>query len=270
MQPLSLYYNEQSSPPPNLTHGESAEWRTWALTLYSCIREMHKLQPGAKVNFPKDSLHALCNARPLSVCMKEWLGEQQYYWFLIKLGISDPRNEEIIDIYLDGKKAVGLTYAHLAGSWTVSFPVNDSPWISPSIAAIEYSTSGGDVISKDCLIKNLAQVDHVNHWGKQLSDWGLEIAESNIIGKLGELLIVMYPLEHGHPHVHLVDNQLYDINNHRKTLAKYRVDCFERMEGRPQWDGQMREWIENNREKLIRGWKRGKQGGHPYIIDDDK
>jgi hypothetical protein len=72
-----------------------------------------------------------------------------------------------------------------------------------------------------------------------------------------------YPKEHGHPHVHLVDPQSY------KTLAKFRIDKFARMEGPPRWDTAVRVWVDRNKDELMLSWQRCQRGEHPYRIAED-
>lgn len=170
------------------------------------------------------------------------------------------------DVYLNNEKAVGLTFSYLVGSWSFSFPVTNSLWLSPSITATECRLEGDDIIERVCVIKHLANGAHATHWRQGLVDWGRELAEGNTIGNLASYPIQMYPLDHGYPHVHLIDSQLLTSAGRPKTLAKYRIDRFERMEGPPPWDNDMRAWIERHRYLLLDSWERCQRGGHPYRI----
>lgn len=269
MQPLIIFYNEHSSPPTTLPQGENIRWKSFALELFSCLRKTNQLQPKLNINFPNNSWHEIYEGKPLSVWIKEWLGKDKYEWLLLKMIKNTISENETNDIYYNDIRAVGLTCSFFTASWVFSFPEADSPWASPSINASEYylNPDNEKIKIRACTINNLAQDEHVEHWKNELEDWGLEIAESNIIAYLDALPIVMYPNDHGYPHIHLINPNQYDQNNHRKTLAKFRIDNNERIEGKPKWDTQIKEWINNNKELLLRSWNRCKKGGHPYRVD---
>lgn len=268
MQPLVLYLNELSAPPAEIPPEECVKWKEWALTLFACLRQVSRHQPEMEVAFPRGSWHVLCGNKPLSVWVGECLGKTNFQWFLSKVRNVPPAENQDTDVYFDGQRAIGLTLSHLSESWAISFPIADSPWLSYSVTAIEYLLEGEVIAERTCTIKHLANVAHVHHWQHDLADWDKELANNNTIWTLAGYPIQMYPMDHGYPHVHLIDPQVLDLNGRPKTLAKYRIDRFERMEGPPSWDNRMGEWIERHREQLIRCWERCKRGGHPYCITE--
>lgn len=71
------------------------------------------------------------------------------------------------------------------------------------------------------------------------------------------------PSEHGTPHVHVVDGA------NRRTIAKYKIEPFELMEGKPKLYAEMRNWIAINKTPLLNSWDRCMHGGHPYTIASD-
>ncbi len=159
-----------------------------------------------------------------------------------------------------------MTLSHLAQSWVFSFPMPNSPWISFDIAATECRLEDQDIGEYACSIRQLASKDHAAHWLNDLADWGREVAADNILWEFADHVIEMYPLDHGYAHVHLVARGEYGAGGRAKTVAKYRIDRFERMEGPPRWDWDMREWIETHKDQLLLSWGRCQKGGHPYRI----
>jgi hypothetical protein len=53
----------------------------------------------------------------------------------------------------------------------------------------------------------------------------------------------------------------------RNSLAKYRIDVFERPEGPPTWDTEMKAWVTQYRDQLLRSWTRCQQGGFPFELE---
>lgn len=153
-------------------------------------------------------------------------------------------------VYFNGQQSAGFTFARIANSWAFSFPLEGSPWLSPIVFGTEYHQDGANIINEVCEIAHISKDQHVSHWQQNLCDWERNIAKNNVIGIVAEHCMEMYPLDHAYPHVHLVDSKLC------KTLAKYRIDKFERMEGPPRWDSEVRIWVEHNRDELLRSWVR--------------
>jgi len=137
-----------------------------------------------------------------------------------------------------------------------------SNWFGPSVTAKEmYVNEQGVLLEFNCDIKHFSCIEHVKHWGQSLVDWGKQISQTSRVGDVAGYLILMYsaPLEHGLPHVHVVEGRT------QKTIAKYRVDQFERMEGRrPDLDSAMQIWIGEHKDLLLSSWARCMKGGHPY------
>lgn len=266
MKPLVLYFNELSAPPAEMPPELEAAWKSWALMLFACLRQVSHHQPGVTLIFPCGHWHELCGTKPLSAWVRGWLGKTEYQWLLSKLRNVCHMDSQDIDVYFNEQKAVGLTFSHLVGSWTFSFPIINSNWLFPSITATECRLVGDDITERVCVIKHLSNSAHAIHWREEMADWGRELAVANTIDSLASYPIQMYPLDHGYPHVHLIDPQLFTPIGRPKTLAKYRVDRFERMEGLPSWDKDMCFWIEQHRDLLLCSWERCQRGGHPYRI----
>ena len=260
MRPLTLYFNELSLPAGEPPEPMELRWKSNASVLFLGLRQVSRYQSKVAIAFLPQYWNAVYGAKTLSVWLSEWLGRDQYRWLLSRLRHDYPTENEISDVYFNSKKSVGMTRAHLARSWAFSFPIVNSPWVSPFISATEWYLDGDSVVGRACTVMHLANEAHATHWQYDLCDWGEVLANENIIGELEGYLIEMYPLDHGYLDVHLIDPQLLT------TIAKYRVDCFERLEGPPYWDKNMRSWITTHQDQLLRSWARCKRGGHPYRI----
>jgi hypothetical protein len=261
--PLVLYFNELSAPPSAVTTGELEPWRSWALTLATGLRQVKRYHHEYSLAIPCGQWHALYAGMPLSAWMAQWLGRDHYRQMLAKIQEADQPDDLLREVYFVGGRAIGLTFARLAQSWTFSFPIADSPWLNAAIPAQDVCVDDAGIIHEtDCQIQHISCEDHTEYWCAALADWGRHIAESCEIAVVDGHPIDMYlaPREHGHPHVHLVGG----IKRH--TMAKYRIDVFERMAGPPDWDPAMRRWIESHRDELLLSWQRCMHGEWPYKI----
>jgi hypothetical protein len=260
MQPLVLYFNELSAPPTDITLEELQNWSRLALSLLSCLEEVNKSRPECTFAFPLGHWHAIYGGKPLSVWLKKWLKEDKYRYLQIRIKNIEQRNDLLYQVYFEAQQTIGLSFAHTAKSWAFSFPKEDSPWLAHFVSAVEFFQDGTDINNKECEIPHLANEQHALHWQQLLFDWGRSTANCSKIGTVATYSIVMYPLDHGYPHIHLIDPQSY------KTLAKFRIDQFERMEGPPAWDEEVRVWVNRYRDELIQSWTRCQHGNHPYQI----
>lgn len=266
MKPLVLYFNELSAPPIAITHAQSMEWRQCAAVLFACLRKVARHQPQITIAFPSGCWHAVLGEKPLSAWLQEWLERSQYQWLLSKVRNIDSLPLEITDVYFGETKAIGLTMSFVAGAWSCSFPVSNSSWLSHSIDAIQYRLEGNDVVQSMCTVRHLSNDLHVAYWEDSLHEWGRILAENNTVGDHHGYLLQMYPLDHAPPHIHLIDPVILASDRRPRTLAKYRIDRFERMEGEAQWDNQVRSWIERNRDDLLLSWERCIRGKHPFRV----
>ncbi|MGE0356026.1 MAG: DUF4160 domain-containing protein [Burkholderiales bacterium] len=166
-----------------------------------------------------------------------------------------------VDICIDDRRTIGLAMACHAGSWAFSFPVTNSSWLNYVITASQHQLNGDDVVESNVEVRNLSQEGHATYWGAQLAEYGRTVAATNVIAEHDGYLVVMYPHDHSPPHFHLVDSM-----HERRTIAKFRFDMFERLEGPPQWDAHFRQWVETHRDELQRSWARCVRGGHPFQI----
>lgn len=150
--------------------------------------------------------------------------------------------------------------------WAVSLSLPNSPWLQHTVAAQRFvlNDQGNLDGPTECVVGHLSSSYHVQHWQAEILDWGSTIAPSCELAVINGHPVVMFPgpLEHGPPHVHLLESRV----SHR-TLAKYRIDQFERPKGPPVWDAEMKAWITEHRERLLQSWNRCQRGGHPYALE---
>jgi hypothetical protein len=170
-------------------------------------------------------------------------------------------------VYWNEESAHGLTLAEAIQSWAVSLFLDDTVWTQPSVTAQRYEldeSSGNLNGPTPSAIRHLSDTSHAQHWATEIRDWGAIVAQSCVLDKIKGLSVVMYqgPKEHNPPHVHLLDKQSGN------SLAKYRIDVFERPKGPPTWDAEMKVWVTRYREQLLKSWARCQQGGLPFEIEN--
>jgi len=228
VQPLVLYLNEYSCPGHDPVPDAAGIWRTRALTLWQGLQEIRKYQSEYWLSFPSEQWHVCCAGKPLSIWMQLWLGRDRYRWLQLKVRIQNNSSDLYREVYFNDQHAVGMTLALLSQSWVFSFPKSDSPWLEPRLVAreviIDETTTA--VKEEDCEVLQIACLQHVEYWRERLASMGRTVADVNEITQLQGNSIDMYPLDHGYPHVHLVERL-----SPRRTLAKFRIDRFARLAG---------------------------------------
>jgi len=237
-------------------------WRAWALTLWDGIYHVRRYQSEYWLWFPTGYWKAYFSGRPLAVWMENWLGRDRYRRLLLMVRTNDHDPDLYREVYFEGRPAIGMTLAHLARGWVFSFPKTSSPWLGPSIGAHEFRIDDdGSINGTDCEISHISCRRHVDQWHDELTSYGRSVAMANEIATVEGNPIDMYPLDHGYPHVHLVDTV-----SPGRTLAKYRIDSFARMEGRDEWDSVMERWVGDHRDELLVSWQRCQRGRHPFKV----
>lgn len=263
MVDFAIYLNEHSLPAPDVASTALQPWFDAAKLWVEGLKEVMKYQPGYRLCFSPGWLDDTVAGKPMKVWIKEWVGTEEYRRLQTKMRLINQPDELLREVYLGDRSAIGLTFAHLQETWACSFPIANSDWLANLVTTKEMSVDEqGALTESDCEIEHLSCIEHVTHWGQSLADWGKKISQSSRVGDVEGYLILMYsaPLEHGVPHVHVVEGKS------QNTIAKYRIDPFERMEGRrPALDSVMQIWIGEHKDLLLSSWIRCMSGGHPYI-----
>jgi hypothetical protein len=265
MQPLVIYFNEQClSDTP-----EDYHWETGVRKLSSVIDDFFKLRTDAHIAFPAGQWQADCGGLHFYERLKNaYPNKDKYRRLLPKIqSLANSDVQLLHEVYWGGISAHGLTLAEAIQSWAVSLFLDDTVWTQPSINAQRYEldeSSGNLIGPTSSNIRHLSDISHPLHWATEIRDWGAIVAQSCILDKINGLPVVMYqgPKEHNPPHVHLLDKQSGN------SLAKYRIDVFERAKGPPTWDAEMKAWVIRYREQLLKSWARCQQGGLPFEIEN--
>jgi hypothetical protein len=180
-------------------------------------------------------------------------------------------SELLSEVNYKGISAHGLTMADLVArdwqqGWVIGLSWSDARWAQPEIEASRFVLTDNGTFEgpQSCRISHISTTSHVNHWRRALIDWGALVSPSSWLVDIAGHPLVMYsaPREHNPPHIHLLES-----SSSSKTLAKYRIDVFERASGPPTWDVRVGEWVTEHRKALMRSWMRCQTGGKPYTID---
>ena len=271
MSALILYLNELSLSNEQAMAVDKSLWREAFWNLASAIDDAFSVRIDCKLAFPPNSWNAECGESTVAECFRLALSKERYLRVLKRTThLSFEEIDLAREVHFGGVPAVGMVLADIAasefgGGWVVSLSRTGSPWHALALNATRtvLDESGNAVGPDPCEIANIASAEHVNHWRVSLTDWGHTVSASAHLADVAGHPVVMYsaPLEHGPPHVHLLESR-----SSPRTLAKFRIDVFERPKGPPHWDAEMAAWVELHKEQLLRSWKRCQAGGHPYKL----
>ncbi len=266
MKPLAIYFNEIS------LHGEltDLEWSRSAEELFHVLNDFLQLRSDGEIIFIDDILHSICGNLPLighfGKLKEKHKTKYQRFLSRIKLRkIAMQLQHEVRWRHqtTDNQSSNGLTQAALNNSWCFSMTYTHSDWLLEKISA-QYDSmdESAHISSIACEVNNLASHTHLSVWQTAIEDWGRSIATSSVLDSLKGHAVVMYsaPLEHNPPHVHVLHKGSGD------TLAKYRIEDGAREDGKPTLDAEMRMWLTQYKDQLLRSWERCQRGGHPYQL----
>lgn len=266
MRPLVVFFNELSSFPTEADGELEGALAHSTRESYAALREACKVNHTLRVRLPSEHWHSTCNAKTLETWFCSNLKREEYRWFLSRLQRDLPFEVHEKDVYVNGAYSRGLTQANVFETWGFSLPTSPI-WHTHEIEGRCKSLEGGALVEVDCRISHISMSSHVEHWSSAIKEFGKSNGHTNVIARLNGMPIEMYPGDHGYPHVHLVHPTRIDADNHPLTLAKYRIDKFERIEGDPQWNDEMRRWVETNRAHLLANWALCQEGRHPQPLE---
>lgn len=206
-----------------------------------------------------------CNGEPVHLKFKGAIeNRDRYRLFLNRLKYLEP-DDSLSDreVLVNDQPCVGLNHSDFLQSWSLSLITPSSSWKMNSIPATlrRICAEKGELIDSSINVRHSSLLQHLDlEWETKVRDWGYEIASSSVIHHLNGFRVVMYsgPKEHNPPHVHLLKN------GSKATVAKYEIERFIRKIGPPTWDAEMKQWINENRAKLLQSWTRCQTGGFPY------
>lgn len=264
MPRLILYWNELSFP--NATSiVNRLECKSQALATFGALDAVFRICPDARVSVAKGAFHAIHEHRTLLAWLESWLGVDRLRRLkgrAIQPGFhGDVDGCLLCEVKVEGAVGSGLTRAYLADTWIWSFGSRDL-WIGNPIVRGDATVLQGDngLFSRCVDIRNVASEEHAHYWRNSLLAWGAKIAASSTIGYVDEMRVMMYPLDHGLPHVHMVDRD--------GNMYKYRIDAIEALDGAPlEREVGLLRWIVEHRECLLESWRRCQQGMRPLRVD---
>ena len=267
MELNTLFFNDLSAedagnttPPGNCIYAI----RSFSDVATNSLKAKRELSFG----FPNDILHREIHNKSLLQHLKDSMQRSAFGLLMSKIKYFDATETPLhIQIRHQDRASTGILFAAISLQATsfgcvISIDV-ENKWSTPLIEVNLDELTPEGVDSKKQTIANISCNDHIEQWRDSLLDWGAQIATNWKVWELNGMPVVMYPgpLEHPPPHVHLLDP-----NGSRRTVAKYLVEPFERAKGSNKWDSEMRDFIEQNRESLLRSWELCQRGKKPIAL----
>lgn len=264
---LLLHWNELSIPS-NATATELQANPQWAQMTQAALVTFLKVldvRPDCRISFSKGVFHGQVADRPLQSWLEEWLGKDRFR--KLRSRAVQPFSQQIpplheleCELSCNGNCGEGITRAYVADSWTWGVASEITGAGGHSIRALK--TSINTNVSADVDVRNLASEDHFDHWSSCLVVWGQVISTNHVVASLGRYHVIMYPFDHGYPHIHVHAQDEQRIN------VKYRVDIFEPLtsDRPPGLDFLIEPWIAEHREQLFQSWQRCQAGSFPLKL----
>lgn len=270
MSPLTIFWNELSLPN-NLVQEDlvqNGQWAERASKVYEALDYVWQIQPRAKVAMTKGQFHAYVLDQPIFSLLEIWLGKDRVRRLkgnkLIQMEDENGPLIQEFDCEVSVKSTVGegLTRAHIAGTWVWSLGDELTATNIENIRAQENKLEdSGALTSREITIPNLAKKSHFIHWEDKIAAWGQAESDNCIIGYVSGNIVLMYPFDHGYPHVHV------KVTDRPQCKYKYRVDLFEPLaDSLESLEVAMRDWISVHSDSLNESWRRCKKGKHPLKI----
>ncbi|RQO60566.1 hypothetical protein DBR47_09445 [Paucibacter sp. KBW04] len=264
---LLLHWNE-ISVPQNATPEDLETNPRWPKLARSAMDEFfkaQKLRPDVRISFSRGFFHGIVAERPFLSWLELWLGKERAQKLKgravqpMQQGVP-PFAELDCELSVLGRPGEGVTRAHLADTWAWSLALPETGAIDSMIRADRVSVEHDQVTEVE--VRNLASDPHAENWADEFSTWGQTVSANHVIAQVDGLLFIMYPLDHGHPHLHVHAQDDSSLN------AKYRVDKFEALTSRNPagLDAKMGAWIAEHRNALLKSWERCQAGKFPLKL----
>jgi hypothetical protein len=270
MKPLTIYWNELSLPIDLVQEDliENGPWSERASSVYEALQCVWRIQPRARISVDKGRLHTYIFGKHIFSWLELWLGKDRVRRLKgSRLIQSDNEvaallNEFECEVSFGGVVGDGLTRAHIAETWVWSLGNAKTATDVVSISAQESKLDvNGDLESQVVSIPNLAEVAHAQHWGHNIAAWDQVESNNCVIGSVDGNSVLMYPFDHGYPHVHV------KVTEQPQCVYKYRVDSFMPLASSSETlDDTMRNWVNANSDSLKESWQRCQKGKHPLKI----
>ncbi|WP_186215086.1 DUF4160 domain-containing protein [Burkholderia gladioli] len=261
---LILHWNELSFPA-GITAEDlltDLQWKARAVTALRAIRAATQVRPDCRISFTRGVFHGEVGGRPFLSWLETWLGRDGLRFLQGRAvqPILEPIYAIGCEVSCNGRAGEGITRAHLAESWAWSLSHSDSGSDGVLIVGQKILIDQQDEIAVE--VANLAADAHVLHWKNALSTYGRVLSENHVIAELGRYTIIMYPLDHGYPHIHVHSRDDGSMN------AKFRIDLFEPLtdEHPKELNTLLEQWVQERKEGLTVSWKRCQEGCFPLKL----
>jgi hypothetical protein len=260
---LSIHWNELSFAdgitPEEL---QSLACRDNALSSANALREIIKDRPHCRISFSRGLFSFNLGGKPFQTWLEYWLGKDLYR--RLRAAAIQPCIENLPEIhdldcelYCNGRAGDGITRAYISETWTWSIGIEGKASMQ-LIDAIKSSPDGPDA---DVSVQNIANINHARAWHDQIALWGHTASQNHQICVYRGYQIIMYPLDHGYPHIHIKRDDMPELN------AKYRVDAIEELTvNDSSLNSVILPWVANNQAALLESWRRCQSGKYPLKI----
>lgn len=269
MNPLVLYWNDLSFPD-ELIEGEFSQDGPWAVRAkhaFVALQRAFRCQQQARISVVKGEFHAVVQGKPLLSWLELWLGKDRVRRILGRaiqpINYPEGHGDTLIcDVKVGERVGDGVTRAHLANSWVWSLGNEPTASHSHIIPANAYELNGnGDVVTEGVEIRNLASEAHAAHWEDAMAGWGKQWSRNCVIGIVSGHQVIMYPLDHGYPHIHVKST------NPPVQSYKFRIDKFGALTDSPvALTASIGTWVGEHANSLMESWRRCQKGMHPLSI----
>jgi len=262
-----VFFNELSVQDA-IESNSAPKWANTIQAFSEIAANSLKIKNGLNFGFPNDSLYLTIHGKSLLDHLRGSMQKSAFLLFITRAKqyhtIDAPKH---IQAWYETRESIGVLFAISSLNTTafgclISLNI-DGLWSESAIEIDLAELVADDITFSKQKLPHISCADHIEQWRDRIIDWGEQVATNWKIWELDGMPVVMYPgpLEHPPPHIHLLDP-----NGSRRTIAKYLVEPFERAKGPRTWDSEMRTFVEQNREKLIRSWELCQNGKKPIAI----
>lgn len=264
---LLLHWNELCFPE-NITSNDlffDLKWKERAEDALKAAVEAFRVRPDCRISFTKGIFHSDVAGRPFQSWLETWLGKDRFRQLRSKAvqptsTLLPPVYEFDCELTLLGRSGEGITRAHISETWAWSFSCDEVGTEQATLQTQKTSIETNSVTQVE--VQNLAIETHVAHWRDRLDVYGHTVSHNNLISEIGRYQIIMYPLDHGYPHIHV------HVKDEPRVNVKYRVDVFEPLtSNRPDdLDQIMQTWVPEMQNQLLTSWDRCQRGAFPLKL----
>lgn len=260
---LPIHWNELSfSADITAEELQSQAWRDNAVAVANALREVIKDRPHCRISFSRGLLNFNLGGKPFHTWLEYWLGKDLYR--RLRSAAIQPIVDQFpelhsldCELYCNERAGDGITRAYINESWTWSIGHEGQA----SMQYIDAVKSSLNMPDSEVQVQNIANQHHSRAWHEQMALWGQTASQNHQICTYQGYQIIMYPLDHGYPHIHIKRADMPELN------AKYRVDVAEELtENSIELNGIILPWVISNQVALLESWRRCQSGKYPLRI----